>query len=281
MSEPDTKTVVADAFHAASAEYEQVGPEFFALFGRTLVEKAMVEPGMRVLDVGCGTGAALLPAAEAVGNTGRVLGIDLAAGMVERVEQAIAERGWTHAEAKQGDAEDPPADPAGWDRILAAQVLFFLPDPAQAVTQYHRRLKPGGVLAFSSWGPDNPDWAPVHRALFSHIPEGSMPKLTPSGGTFKSDDTISELLESAGFASIEHETITYDIVYDDPEQWLRWSRSHGAIAFWDAIPADELETARNEATAVLESMRTADGTLHMVIPVRYTVAMRPSPTLPH
>jgi O-methyltransferase / aklanonic acid methyltransferase len=64
-------------------------------------------------------------------------------------------------------------------------------------------------------------------------------------------------------------------VYDDPEQWLRWSRSHGAIAFWDAIPADKLDDARAAATDVLESMRAADGSLHMVTPVRYSVATRP------
>ncbi|WP_166346053.1 class I SAM-dependent methyltransferase [Phytoactinopolyspora limicola] len=274
MPQPDTKTTVAAAFHTASTNYERIGPRFFDLFGHQLVEYADVRPGMRVLDVGSGAGAALIPAATATGPSGRVLGIDLAPGMVRRLTEVIDGRGWSHVSAQLGDAEDPPADPAGWDRILAAQVLFFLPAPEQAVVRFHELLRPGGVLAFSTWGPDDPDWAPVYRALFGYIPEGAAPRLTPSGDTFKSDQHIAELLQGAGFDDIHHETTTYDVVYQDAEQWLQWTRTHGAVAFWEAIPPDRVASARADAITALDQLRAPDGQLHMPTAVRYTVTTR-------
>ena len=62
-----TKQAVRDAFALAAPSYDRVGPAFFQTFGRRLVELADIRPGMSVLDVGCGAGAALLPAAEAAG----------------------------------------------------------------------------------------------------------------------------------------------------------------------------------------------------------------------
>ncbi|WP_158542855.1 class I SAM-dependent methyltransferase [Phytoactinopolyspora halophila] len=269
-----TKATIADAFDGASGEYETIGPEFFELFGRALVDRAGLAPGMRVLDVGCGTGAALLPAAEAVGPTGRVLGIDLAPGMIDRVGRAVAGRGWQHVNVRLGDAEDPPVTEPELDCILAAHVLFFLPAPESALARYHQILTSGGTLAFSTWGPNDPAWKPVYQALFRHIPEGSTPTILPSRDAFSTDESITELLDDAGFTAVQHETITYDVVYASADEWLAWNRSHGARAFWDAIPTEKLPAARDDTRAALRDMVDADGRLHMVTPVRYTVAQR-------
>src|SRR6478735_3172605 len=187
MSTVGIKTVVARTFDDAAPSYETVGPEFFGRFGRRLVELADVRPGMRVLDVGCGSGAALVPAAEAVGPDGHVLGIDISAAMVERARATIKARGLTQAEVRSGDAEIPGVGPGDRDRILAAQVLFFLPDLMQALRAYRHILRADGVLAISSWGPDEKQWQDVQRALFASIPKESMPRITPSGEVFRSD----------------------------------------------------------------------------------------------
>jgi ubiquinone/menaquinone biosynthesis C-methylase UbiE len=230
---------------------------------------------MRVLDVGCGTGAALVPAAEAVGPTGHVLGLDLAAGMVRRAKKVVADHHWTHVEVEAGDAEDPAVAAGDWDRVIAAQVLFFLPRPDLAISRYHQLLAFGGKLAFSTWGPENPAWSPVYRALFGRIPEGKAPQLTPAHETFRTEERISALVEDAGFVDVRHVTVEHDIVYSGVDQWLDWNRSHGARAYWDAIPASEVAASRADAAAVLDGLRAPDGHLHMGTSVRYTVATRP------
>src|SRR4051794_38294637 len=107
MSTAGIKSTVAHTFDEAAASYDTIGPEYFGRFGRRLVDLAEVGPGMRVLDVGCGAGAALVPAAEAVGPDGNVLGIDISAAMLDRARAAIKKHGLGNAEVRSGDAEIP------------------------------------------------------------------------------------------------------------------------------------------------------------------------------
>ena len=271
----EVKAAVARTFDAAAGTYETVGPAYFDRFGRRLVELAEVGPGMRVLDVGCGAGAALVPAAEAAGPDGHVLGIDLAAAMVERSRAAIKAHRLTNAEARSGDAAIPGVGPGDRDRVLAAQVLFFLPDLPQALRAYRHILRPGGVLAASSWGPDDKQWQAVQRALFSSIPGEDVPRITPAGAVFRSDETIAESFEEAGFADVRSTVERYDVVFDSAEQWLGWHRSTGARALWDAVPADRRAEARRDGLAALHALASPDGRVTMGTTVRYTVATRP------
>jgi len=56
------------------------GPDYWDYFGVRLVEHAAISPGAKVLDVGCGTGSSLFPAAEVTGARGYVIGIDICPG---------------------------------------------------------------------------------------------------------------------------------------------------------------------------------------------------------
>ena len=98
--------------------------------------------GDRVLDVGCGRGAALFPAAEAVGVTGSVAGIDLVAAMVAATAADITRRGVANASVRVGDAESPEFPDRSFDAVLAGFVLFFLPDLAAALRACARLLRP-------------------------------------------------------------------------------------------------------------------------------------------
>lgn len=92
-------------FDRAALAYDQVGARFFTHFGRRLVEEAGIAPGSAVLDVAVGRGSALFPASAAVGTTGRVVGIDLAPGMIAATEADVAARGITNVQLRQMDAE--------------------------------------------------------------------------------------------------------------------------------------------------------------------------------
>src|SRR5258708_6184680 len=75
-----------------ASSYDKVGPRHFAYFARRSVEFAAVQRGDRVLEVATGAGAVLLLAAEQVGETGRVVGVDLVPAMLGRAEVAVRER---------------------------------------------------------------------------------------------------------------------------------------------------------------------------------------------
>ncbi len=88
----ESKQELADFFGRAAPTYGDVGPRFFSRFGRRLVEVARLPAGARVLDVATGMGAVLIPAAEAVGPQGQVVGIDLSPSMVEETRREIEKR---------------------------------------------------------------------------------------------------------------------------------------------------------------------------------------------
>lgn len=268
------KALVARTFDEAAASYDTVGPEYFGRFGRRLVELAEIAPGMRVLDVGCGAGAALIPAAEAVGPDGDVIGIDLSAAMVARARAAAAERRLTNVEVRTGDAATPGVAAGDRDRVLAAQVLFFLDELGPALRAYRHILRPGGRLAVSSWGPDDRRWQGVFRTMFAAIPEGAAPNLTPSGDAFRNDESVAAALSQAGFTDVRTISETYDVVFDSADQWLSWTRSHGARAYWDAIPADRRASTRRATLDALRPLADPAGRLSVPTTVRYTLAER-------
>src|ERR1700730_8622139 len=74
----DAKARAADGYNAAADRYDDPANLFWQRFGRATVERLRPPLGSRVLDVCCGSGASALPAAEMVGPSGYVLGVDLA-----------------------------------------------------------------------------------------------------------------------------------------------------------------------------------------------------------
>lgn len=91
----DAKTWIAGVFDRAAPSYDQVAGRYHEYFGERLVDLTGVGRGDAVLDVACGRGAALLPAADRVGSTGTLVGIDLSPEMVLRAREAMADAGAT------------------------------------------------------------------------------------------------------------------------------------------------------------------------------------------
>src|SRR5262245_12377842 len=131
-SSSDRKARVAGVFDRAAPTYDEVGVRFFEPAGADLVRAAELRRGDRVLDVGCGRGASLFPAAMTVAPEGAVVGIDLAPGMVAAVAEELQRRVLPHVTVGVGDAEAPEFPDRSFDAVLAGFVLFLLPDPVTA-----------------------------------------------------------------------------------------------------------------------------------------------------
>ena len=105
-----------------------------------------IEAGCTVLDVGCGAGTDLLLAAGRVGKTGKAIGIDMTAEMLERSRASARAMGFDHVELRQSDAESLPVDDASVDVVISNGVINLTTDKSIAFAEIKRVLKPGGRL---------------------------------------------------------------------------------------------------------------------------------------
>jgi ubiquinone/menaquinone biosynthesis C-methylase UbiE len=143
----------AATYNAAVDYYDHPANAFWERFGRRTVERLGLQPGQRVLDVCCGTGASALPAAEAVGAEGAVLGVDLAADLLALARAKAAARRLAQAEFRQGDLLALDVPDAAFDAVVCVFGIFFVPDLRAAVRALWRPARPGGRLAITTWGP--------------------------------------------------------------------------------------------------------------------------------
>src|SRR6267378_7167458 len=144
----------AFTYNAAADFYDASPLSFWDYFGRRTIELASLPSGSRVLDVCCGAGASALPAAEAVGPTGNVMGIDLAKQLLESARTKAIQRRLGNIEFEIGDMLSMRFPVASFDAVVCVFGIFFVPDMAKAVSELWSRIRPGGKLAVTTWGAD-------------------------------------------------------------------------------------------------------------------------------
>jgi arsenite methyltransferase len=181
---------------------------------REIVRAALATTnGDRILDVGCGPGFYCAELLAEVGPSGSVVGVDGSPAML-----ALAARrceGAGNVEFHEADATSLPVPDASVDRALCVQVLEYVPDPAAALAEMHRALRPGGRVIV--W---DIDWATVAlysedparmervmRAWDEHLAHSSLPR------------TLGPRLRAAGFADVEMEAHAFASVEMDPETY--------------------------------------------------------------
>ena len=139
----------------AAADFFDASPlGFWDYFGRRTIELASFPIGSRVLDVCCGTGASALPAAEAVGPTGNVIGVDLAKELLELARRKAVQQRLGNIEFEVGDMLSLRFPAKSFDAVVCVFGIFFVPDMARAVSELWSRIRPGGQLAMTTWGPN-------------------------------------------------------------------------------------------------------------------------------
>lgn len=265
---------IAGVFSRAADTYDAVGVPWFGPIAQGLVEELDVQPGERVLDLGCGRGAALLPLARAAGPTGRALGLDLAPRMVELTAQDAL--GLPHVEVRVGDASAPDVPPASYDVVSCCLVLFFLPDPAAAVRRWVPALAPGGRVGVTTFGPQDARWQAVDDLFRPYLPPALRdPRTVGRTGPFASDDGVATLLTDAGLAEVRSAHRTVEAAFDSPEQWVDFSWSHGQRAMWESVPEDEREPLRSRLLHVLRALERDAGGLRFSQDLRHTLGRLP------
>ncbi len=173
-----------------------------------LLKRAALRSGEEVLDLGCGSGALALDAAERVGPQGSVIAFDIADAFVARVEERAKDV--PHISPVHGDAQTFNFSDVKCDALISLFGTMFFPDPQVAFANIGNSFKDGGRFVFVTWaGPQHNPWFSVPgKALADALPE--MPKPDPSAPgpmAFANVEMVTDLLARAGFADVAAEEI--------------------------------------------------------------------------
>jgi ubiquinone/menaquinone biosynthesis C-methylase UbiE len=114
------------------------------------ISRQNIKPGMRVLDVACGTGNLAIPAAKAGVS---VTGVDIAPNLVEQARERAKSEG-VKIQFDEGDAEELPYSDASFDVVVSMFGAMFAPRPDRVAAELLRVCRPGGQLALANWTPD-------------------------------------------------------------------------------------------------------------------------------
>lgn len=142
-----------------------------------------IAPGDVVLDLGSGAGLDLILAAQRVGPSGRVIGVDMTDEMIERARKNVAAAALTNVEIKKGIIESLPVETGSVDWIISNCVLNLSPEKPRVFAEIARVLKPGGRMLVSDIvASEMPEWARQSVSLYASCVSGAIPEDEYVGG---------------------------------------------------------------------------------------------------
>ena len=186
------------------ANYDRyLGPVFFHGYADDLAARVPLTPGMRVLEVACGTGIVTRRLLDRVREHGSLVATDLNEAMIAHGQTRIAGTPGL-LEWRQADATDLPFPARSFDAVVCQFGLMFFADKAAGVREAFRVLKPGGRYLFNVW--DEMARVPIaritHETVATFFPADPPQFYTVPTG-FYQPEPILALLEQAGFGPVE------------------------------------------------------------------------------
>ena len=253
----DPKTNIAGLYNRVASLYGQVGPDFFPYAGRLLVEHIDIAEGAKVLDVAVGRGANLFAAAEKVGPRGQVIGIDLAANMVQETKAEIERRSISNATVQQMDAEQLTFDPSSFDYVLCGFAVFLFPHLDQALCGFVRVLRTGGKLGITVARETDPLSQWYGKRLTEYHDLYHFP-LSARVEHFDISE-IPSYLTRAGFRDVQvlHEQARFD--YANAQPWWDAKWTHGTRYSLEHMSPEVLAQFKKEVFDRLEEAQRGDG----------------------
>jgi SAM-dependent methyltransferase len=209
-------------------------------------------PGATVLELGAGIGETGFEAAAILGEDGRLISSDFSPEMVEVARRRGTERGVGNVDYRVIDAERIELDSGSVDGVLCQSTYMLVADPAAALAETRRVLRPGGRLALSVWGaPERNPWASIGGMVL--VERGCMPRPEPGApGIFSmaSEERTRALLDGAGFRSVRTEDVPVRFAFRDLDDYERWVIDvAGALSMVvRGLPEDEREVLRARLT---------------------------------
>ncbi|MBZ5522910.1 MAG: class I SAM-dependent methyltransferase [Acidobacteriia bacterium] len=171
---------------------------------QAIVDAAQAAPGMRILDVACGSGEPAISLASQLKGSGEVVGIDISEAPLKIAAERAAERGLGNARFQPGDAHALPFPDGSLDLITSRLGVMFFADLHRALGEMHRVLKPGGRVTLLAWGPmEQPYFESTIGTLLRLIPGAQTPESARKMFAFGEPGVLAGALRAAGFKSVQ------------------------------------------------------------------------------
>ncbi len=270
----EQKQKVAAGFNLASAGYDRQAVRFLALTARTLVEITAIRSNETILDVATGTGHSAIAISTFVGINGRVVGIDLSPDMLEVARQSIT-TSLDNIQLQLGDAENLSFEDESFDKVVCASGIFFLPNMLAGLQEWLRVTKPGGVVAFSSFG--ETAFNPMREMYANRIQNNYGVVLPPSGGLQRLNtiQKCQDLMQQAGFCLKDVEIHTEQLGYylQNVDEWWDIVWHTGFRHSVSQIVPERLEQFKTEHLAEVGELVTDKG-IWLDVPVIFAVGKK-------
>ena len=188
--------------------YRDILKDGLSYHSRIPLERLHVEPGSRILDVGCGWGDTAIELAHKTGPDGFVLGLDCVEQFLEKAREDAADV--PHVRFEAADVERYPFD-GGFDLCFSRFGMMFFENPVAAMRNVRRALRPGGELVFIVWRTieENPFFGLPKQVVLDYLepPGEDARSCGPGPFSMANTEVVSKQLEIAGFEDVHFEPI--------------------------------------------------------------------------
>ncbi|RTL59333.1 MAG: methyltransferase domain-containing protein [Sphingobacteriales bacterium] len=240
------KIKAANTYNAAADYFDDKALSFWNKYGTNTVNRLYQEPGMKVIDVACGSGASALPAALAVGESGNVVAIDLAQNLLDLGAAKAYRLGLQNIQFIMGDMTDLGYPDNSFDAVICVFGIFFVPDMASLLKELWRVIKPKGKLAVTTWGPNL--FAPLYDVWKEEVKK-ERPDLYSSFNPWDritDVQSLTELFNSAGIKTVDVVAENSSHILETPDDWWRIVLGSGFRWTIDKLGAEAAISVRNK-----------------------------------
>lgn len=249
---PSYKQQLADYYSDRGPNYDK--SDFHQQLAERLVVGAALQPGQQVLDMATGTGLVAVAAAQRVGPQGRVVGVDLAAGMLQQAQQKREALGLQNLELYHGDAETLELADSAFDVVLCCSALILLPDIPAALNRWRQFLKPGGLIGFTDFA----ETAFVTGAILKRLTHRHGIVLPIFNTVVGTAAKCQALLQTAGFEDIKIATDQFGDYLDLEQAQADWDKMLETpfCSPLQQLPPAQLAQIRTDYRATLAALAT-------------------------
>lgn len=259
-------------------KWDRFFDEQMAFLNHRLIADARLRTGMTVLDLGSGTGYPALLAAQTVGLSGSVIGIDLADQMLEAAMRKTASLGLSNITFHTGDVTNLSCESASLDAVTTRFCLMFLPEIPKAVAEIARVLKPNTWVSAAVWSASEKN--PYLKIPIDVIRQFiELPPPDPSApGIFRlaTPGELGGMLQQSGFVDISEQEFLGDVRFLAAEEYFSSLLDIAAPIqnLWTKLAAAQQTEARERIIQTAEQYRKGS-VIALPIAVRMVAGRKP------